>query len=341
MSAAILIIGAGAVGTYLGGTLALQGHQVIFLEREGDLPSLQQRGLKIHREDGVDQINSADFISSLSQITAHPLEWGVLALKSYHLKAIEPSLEKYRQDLPPLLCILNGVENERELELLLGSEKVIPATVTTAVQRHAKGDVQVEKDRGLGIALNHPLARQIAEGFCRAGIDTMLYSDPSAMKWSKLLTNLMANASSAVLGMTPGEIYRHPGLYRLEIQQLREALQVMEAMEVSPVNLPGIPVILLAWVVRKLPWQVSHPIVMRAVRRGRGGKMPSLFQDLDSGREHSEVDELNGAVVRAAERLQIPTPANRLLNRTLLRLIRGEESRAIYDHNPSALLSQL
>ncbi len=341
MSAAILIIGAGAVGTYLGGSLALQGHQVIFLEREGDLPTLQQRGLRIHRQDGADQINSAGFISSLSQITAQPVEWGVLALKSYHLEAIESRLAKYRHVLPPLLCVLNGVENERELELLLGTEKVIPAAVTTAVQRHAKGDVQVDKDRGLGIALNHPLARQIAEDFRRAGIDTMLYSDPTAMKWSKLLTNLMANASSAVLGMTPGEIYRHPGLYRLEIKQLREALQVMEAMEVSPVNLPGIPVILLAWVVSKLPWQVSQPIVRRAVRSGRGGKMPSLFQDLDSGREHSEVDELNGAVVRAAERLQIPAPANRLLNRTLLKLVRGEESRAVYDHNPSALLSQL
>jgi 2-dehydropantoate 2-reductase len=158
------------------------------------------------------------------------------------------------------------------------------------------------------------------------------------MKWSKMLTNLLANASSAILDMTPAEIFAHPGLYKLEIAQLREALAVMQAQHIQVVDLPGTPVRLLAWIIRSLPLSISRPLLARAVGGGRGGKMPSFHIDLHGGRGQSEVDYLNGAVVRFGERTGVPTPVNRLLNETLLRLTRGEIPLEQFSRQPEKLL---
>jgi len=69
--------------------------------------------------------------------------------------------------------------------------------------------------------------------------------------------------------------------------------------------------------------------------------MPSLHIDLHSGRSQSEVEYLNGAVVRFGEKLGIPTPVNRLLSQTLLALTRGEQDLSIYRHKPERLLVEL
>jgi 2-dehydropantoate 2-reductase len=160
------------------------------------------------------------------------------------------------------------------------------------------------------------------------------------MKWSKLLTNLLANATSAILDMTPAQIFAHPGLYRLEVAQLREALAVMRAQGIGVVNLPRTPVRLLAFGIRWLPPALSRPLIARAVGGGRGAKMPSFHIDLHSGRGQSEVDYLNGAVVRFGARLGIPTPANRILNETLLAITRRELPQETFARKPEALLER-
>ena len=66
--------------------------------------------------------------------------------------------------------------------------------------------------------------------------------------------------------------------------------------------------------------------------------MPSFHIDLHSGRGHSEVDYLNGAVVRFGEKFGVPTPVNQLLNETLLQLTRGEIPLETYSHQPKKLL---
>ena len=161
------------------------------------------------------------------------------------------------------------------------------------------------------------------------------------MKWSKMLTNLGANASSAILDMSPVEIFAHPGLYRLEIGQLRESLQVMAAEGSKVVDLPGTPVRLLAFAVRYLPLAVSRPLLGRAIGGGRGGKMPSFHIDLHAGRGKSEVGFLNGAVVQAGERTNIPTPVNNLLYEKLRALTRGDIPIEHYRGKPEKLIKEL
>ena len=161
------------------------------------------------------------------------------------------------------------------------------------------------------------------------------------MKWSKMLTNLVANATSAILDMSPAEIFAHHGLYRLEIGQMREALQVMAAEGIKVVDLPGTPVRLLAFAVKHLPLTLSRPLLGKAIGGGRGGKMPSFHIDLHAGRGKSEVDFLNGAVVQAGERTNIPTPVNNLLYEKLRALTRGDIPLDHYRGEPEKLIREL
>jgi 2-dehydropantoate 2-reductase len=216
---------------------------------------------------------------------------------------------------------------------------VIAGTVTTAIGRRAAGDIMLERRRGLGVAAGHPLSETVCAALYAAGLNAQLFPNAASMKWSKLLTNLIANASSAILNMTPAEIFAHSELYRLELKQLHETLAVMHAMGVPLVDLPGTPVRLLSAGVRYLPPVLSQPLLQRGVMRGRGGKMPSFHIDLHSGRKQSEVDYLNGAVVRAGETSRVATPVNRLLRDTLLALTEGTVDKAAYDHQPEKLLA--
>ncbi len=105
--------------------------------------------------------------------------------------------------------------------------------------------------------------------------------------------------------MTPAEVFAHRALYRMEIEQLRECLAVMQAQGIRVVDLPGTPVRALAFATR-LPLWLSKPFLSKAAGAGRGGKMPSFHIDLHAGRKQSEVTYLHGAVVRAGKRLGSP-----------------------------------
>jgi 2-dehydropantoate 2-reductase len=123
----------------------------------------------------------------------------------------------------------------------------------------------------------------------------------------------------------------------LEMRMLRETLAVMRANRIRVVNLPRVPVRLLV-LATHLPEFIALPLILKAVGGGRGGKMPSFHIDLHSGRGKSEVDWLNGAVVRYGETTGVPTPVNKLLTGTLMALTRGEIPLAGYSRQPEKLL---
>jgi 2-dehydropantoate 2-reductase len=336
----LLVFGAGAIGTYVGGSLALDGHEVVFLEQAAVAGQLRQRGLRLKIDETERLIAEPNIAGSLPEaLEGEPFDLAIFALKSFDTANALESMRPVREALPPILCLQNGVENESVLAGVLGKDKVIAGTVTSAIGRRAAGDIQLERLRGMGVAAGHPLSQRIASALNGAGLKARLYAHADEMKWSKMLTNLLANASSAILDMTPGEIFAHSGLFRLEIRQLKEALRVMSAQNIYSVDLPGTPVRALAFAVRSLPLSISKPILKQAVGGGRGGKMPSFHIDLYNGRGKSEVNYLNGAVVRYGEKLGVPTPANRLLNSTLLALTHGDIPLDTYKKQPEKLLA--
>lgn len=338
----IISFGAGAIGSYIGGTLALAGHDVTFVERPEVIPQLSQQGIIIHNKTGTIHIKQVNFFRNLEDaFHGNDYEVALVAVKSYDTPKLVTSLLPYKTNLPPLFCLQNGVENEAIYRSNFGNDKVISASVTSAINRLAIGEIIIETERGIGIANEQPLAKTLYEALSQAGIKTRLYTHPESMKWSKLLTNLLANASSALLDLTPYEIFSNPYSYKIEILQIKEALMVMDHYHYHVVDLPSTPVWLLMAIIRFLPLKLSQPILVQFVGKGRGNKMPSLQIDFAQGKKESEVDFLNGAVVRFGEKAMIKTSVNRFLNQTLLQMINGEIDHSLYRHNPQQLWSDI
>jgi 2-dehydropantoate 2-reductase len=337
-----LVFGAGAIGTYIGGSLLIHGQKVVFLELPPADSELRDGGLKlnIHGQD-FRILHPVVFSSLPPALSYDTYDVAIFALKSFDTQTALELLPPYSTSFPPVLCLQNGVENEPVLETVLGKNKVIAGTVTSAVRRRAAGDILLERLRGVGVSKSHPISSQIVQALSDAHLNARLYTSPQSMKWSKMLTNLLANASSAILDMPPADILSHPGLYRVEMDQLHEAIAVMRAQQIQPIDLPGTPVRAFAWIINHLPPPLSKPFISRFAGKGRGQKMPSFHIDLHSGRGKSEVDYLNGAVVRFSERLNVPTPVNHWLNQTLLNLTQGILPLDEYSHDPEKFIRDL
>jgi 2-dehydropantoate 2-reductase len=317
----------------------LIGQKVVFVDNPTVASEVRGTGLHLNLNNHERTVQDPEIVTSINEaLTQGPFDLAILAIKSYDTQAFLENLQAYSVALPPFLCLQNGVENEEELAKTLGIDRVIPASVTTAIARLAPGSIVLERLRGIGISSRHALSSTLAALFDSAGLRARLYNQPAGMKWSKMLTNLMGNATSAILDMTPAQIYADPHLYNLEIQQLIETLRVMRAQRIAVVDLPGTPVRALALALNLLPAKLSQPFVKQAIGKGRGAKMPSFHIDLYSGRTKSEVEFLNGAVVRYGQKLSVPTPANRFLNETLQALVEGKTDKSEYAHQPEKLM---
>jgi len=336
-----LFLGAGAIGTYIGGSLAIRGEDVSVVEQPAVAEVISTRGLVLHRggqtrsETGV-----RVFTSDADALDAGPYDVCVFALKSFDTQAALDALVATGRPVPPILSLQNGVDNEPLIAATLGAGRVIAGTVTSAIAKTGVGEVVEETHRGVGIAAGHPLSDRLVDALRRAGLGVRAYPDAASMKWSKLLTNLTGNATSAILDLSVEELFADPRLCDVELAVLRECLAVMDAVGARPVDLPGTPVRALALATR-LPRRVVQPILRRALGAGRGDKMPSFHIDLHSGRGRTEVEWLNGAVVRHGAEVGVAAPVNAVLTRTLTDLAEGRASVERFRRNPDALLALL
>ena len=346
----VLVFGAGAIGTYFGGSLALAGHNVVFVDQPKVVDELRERGLRLELTIDERRKTKDAFIvlprsfviaASLEEaLKFGPFDVALFALKSFDTLSALEGMKPFAEKLPPMLCLSNGVENEQAIARELGADKVIYGTVTTAIGRRGVGDIVLEKLRGVGVAAGHPLSEKLVSALDGAFLKCRLYPEAHSIKWSKMLTNLIANPTSAILNMTAADVFAHTGLYKLEIDMLKECLAVMKAQNFEVVDLPGTPVKALAFAT-KLPLWLSKPFLSKAAGSGRGAKMPSFHIDLYSGRGQSEVEYLHGAVVRAGREFNIPTPVNELLTTTLLALTNKEIPLEEYANRPEKLLRML
>lgn len=346
----ILCLGAGAIGTYAGGSLALAGADLVLVEQAEASAEIRKRGLRLDlthdprrsRKD-ASILEPSKFVvaGSLAEAIRYgPFDIALFALKSFDTASALEAMRPLADQMPPILCLSNGVDNEPAIADVLGPDRVIPGTVTSAIARRGAGDILLERLRGLGIYAGHTLSEKLAAAANSAYLNARLMENAASMKWSKMLTNLIANPTSAILDMTPGEVLASPILYRLEVGMLKECLAVMHVQSIPVTDLPGTPVRALAFATR-LPLWLSKPFLARAAGAGRGAKMPSFYIDLHSGRGRSEVDYLHGAVVRAGRKFGVPTPINQMLTETLMKLTLGEVPMDEFSHRPQKLLAEL
>ena len=340
----VVVIGAGAIGGYLGGRLALAGHWVTLVDRPATAAALNANGLTI-TQDGMTEVAPLRAVGRLAEaFDGPPPELIVLGMKAYDLATAVAELAAVCPHPATLLTTQNGIGVEEIVAAPFGAERVLAGTVTIPISRAGATGVAVERaGRGLAIA---PVAagRSVADWvalFAAAGIRAGALADYRAMKWSKAFLNVMGNATSAILNRPPAELYRRDDIFDLEMRMLREMLAVMKRLDLRIVNLPTASVRPLAATLAYAPRILRRIVFTQVIVHGRGDKMPSFHIDLAAGKGRSEVAFHNGAIAAAARECGLAAPVNTALNDVLLRLTADEAARAEFDGRPERLLAEV
>lgn len=341
----ILVVGAGAIGGYVGARLALAGHAVTLLGRKALADAVAARGLRLIEPEGEFVVTDCRVALSAAEAftCSERFDLALFTVKTYDTQSAVAELRPYAGRISRCLSLQNGVSSESLLSDALGSAKVVAGTILNPVSIREPGVVVLEKRKG-GIGLSEASRLRVDERLLglagqlrQAGFVVRTYVDARSMKWSKLLLNLIGNATSAILDLNTMQIFADKRAFSIEIAALREAIRVARAHKIGFVGLPGYPVPLLAAAIRCLPLPLLQPLLIPLVARGRGSKMPSLHIDLHGSRPRSEIDELNGAVVRAGEAAGVATPANSLLVDIFKQLQAGVLERAQWRHRSDRL----
>jgi 2-dehydropantoate 2-reductase len=337
----VLIVGAGAVGSFLGWAVVAGGGHATLVRRGQD--ALPEVPLRLIRPDGAaDTVRVAVLpsVEAAAAIDPRP-ELVILAVRQFDLPAVLETL-----DVLPATTVLtaqNGVGAEETVLAARPGAPLLGASVTASVERDPDGTVRWLRRGGVGLAaVRAPATDQLGElaAILRtAGVRVAIRRSAAAMKWSKLVANLVGNATSGLLDLDPAAIYDDPRLFDVERDQLREALAVMDARGLRPVDLPGVPVRLLAIGIA-LPPALSRLALRRVVGSARGGKDPSLRGAVAAGGT-TEVGWLNGAVARAGAESGVPTPVNAALARLVDEAATDHDRRAWFRHHPDRLLAEL
>lgn len=347
-------MGAGAIGSLIGARLATAGNDVTLVGRPALVEAVRAHGLVVVEEDGTTCIRNVRAVTATEEIQREEAGFDliVITVKVHDTSDAATDLLPLVVRGTPVLLLQNGVGGDEIVRQVLGQVlgqvleggTVLSAVITMVVGVLEPGGIRLTTTRGgVGLAAASPGSSvdMPARLFRQAGFNVRTYGDYRAMRWSKLLLNVLANAAPAILDMPPEEVFANERLLLLEVAAFREAVAVMRGMGLAPVPLPDYPVPLFAWALSVLPLGLLRALFRRFVAGGRGGKMPSLHIDLSRGRAKSEVEYLNGAVVRAARQLGMGVPANETLYSVLSDIVTGAVPWEDYRGRPGALLSQV
>jgi 2-dehydropantoate 2-reductase len=335
----VAVVGAGAVGTLLGGLLAAAGADVTLVDDR--VPPDAPADVTIHEPSGrvvAAHVARASRVDDL----AEPPDLVVLAVKMFDLAAVLDDLARWPG--VPTLTIQNGIGAEELVAAARPGAPLVGASLTSPVERPGAGEVRWRGRGGIALAVvagdATATADWLAESFAAVGLPARRLVDARAMKWSKLLGNLVGNAVSALADRDPADCYRDPDLFDLDRRQLLETLAVMRAARIPVVALPGADVRLLALAVR-LPGPISRLVLRRVVGGARGGKSPSLRLHLRGAAGPTEAAWLNGAVARAGAAAGVPTPVNAALADLLDRVVVDPGLRAALVDRPRLIVEQV
>lgn len=287
----VIVLGAGAIGSYYGGQLALKGHDVTLYARGENLSAIRRSGLEIRTPEGstVVQVRTTDRADELGAA-----DFAILGVKSYSLDSIGPVVRQTAEKGAALLPFLNGVETTDHLLALGVPRGAILAGVTRISVARVQPGV-VERRGSLQSVIIGELDGQTTDRITRivtalrdAGIDARVSDRIDVDLWQKFVF-LSAIAAACGLARAPlGDVRERPLGRRLLQRAVQEAVDVARAR--------GIP----------LPDDETAQAVA-AIDALPPGAKPSLLLDLESGRP-TEVDVLSGAVSRYAEAAGIPAP---------------------------------
>lgn len=283
----IAIMGAGAIGCYFGAILARAGHQVTFIGRPIHVDAINRDGVLLEMQ-GTRTFVPAHASTEASAVAG--AEVVLVCVKSADTESAGRAMSAYLDPGAVILCLQNGVDNAERLQTMLG-RPVIPTVVYVGTGMEGPGHVK-HHGRGELLIGRSSASLGIAKLFDGTAIEASVRDDIDKVLWSKLVTNCAYNALSAVAQIAYGPMMAVDGCKEVVTDVVGECLAVAKACGVALNDLTADKIISLA---ATMPNQRS-----------------STAQDLARGKA-TEIDYLNGHVVRKGAEHGIPTPVNRVL----------------------------
>ncbi len=294
----VAVMGAGAVGCYYGGMLARAGHEVVLIARPQHVAAITRAGLRLQTTSFDEQVRLA---ASTEPSAVQGAELVLLCVKSLDTEAAGAQMLPHLAADALVLTLQNGVDNADRLRSVLPRHAVAAAVVYVAtemagpghVRHHGRGELVIEPSNASAV---------VAQALIAAGVPTEISGNVRGALWAKLILNCAYNAVSAITQLPYGKTVAGAGIQDVMRDVVAECLAVAQA--------EGVPV----------AGDVHAAVAQLAA------SMPSQFsstaQDLARGKR-SEIDYLNGLIVRRGEALGVATPANRVLW-ALVKLLEGK-----------------
>jgi len=283
----IAVMCAGAVGCYYGGMLARAGHEVVLIGRPAHVHAIEQHGLRFEAH-GVDEPLRLSASAEPSALVGAKLV--LFCVKSTDTESTAAQMRAQLEPDAMLLSLQNGVDNAERLRAVL-PQVVAAAVVYVAsemagpghVRHHGRGELVIEPTSG-SAALQRMLVA--------AGVPTEISDNVRGALWAKLILNCAYNALSAIVHLPYGPLVQGEGVTDVMRDIVAECLAVAHA---DGVDVPG-----------------DIDAAVRRIAQTMPAQYSSTSQDLARGKR-TEIDHLNGLIVRRGAALGIATPVNRAL----------------------------
>ena len=295
----IAVVGAGAVGGYFGGMLARAGAPVIFVGRPAFVDAVKQKGLfldTVQFQERVQVEASAD-LSALRNA-----EIVLFCVKTTDTAATAKQLATVISPRAVIISMQNGVDNAEQIASASGL-KAFAAAVYVAASVPAPGTVKHVGRGDLVLGPENEITARIASVFSRGGVPCRISENLAGELWTKLVWNCALNAISALGNATYGDILASEDAKELLQSVIYEVLAVAKAAGIF------LPVFENPQTAIDGAYKVAES--MAATRS-------STAQDMVRGKK-TEIDSLNGFIVRRGKELNISTPINHALY-TLVKL---------------------
>lgn len=294
----ISIIGSGAMGSLFGGMLCRAGHDVVLYD-------VFREHVEAIRRDGlaIEQAGSSEAITVRPAATVDPADTRGSDVMIVFVKSTVTE-EACRQFAPLAgpgtiaLTLQNGLGNEAILRRHFGVERTAAGVTSQGATflgpgriRHAgKGPTHMAMASG-----SHRKLVALATALAQAGFETHVESDVAGLVWSKLVINVGINALTALVNRPNGRL--------LDLEETRSLMADLVAEAVAVAKARGVAL------------TYADPLAtVYEVAKKTGANRSSMLQDFDRGRA-SEIDFMNGAIVREAAELGIPVPVNAAVTR--------------------------
>jgi 2-dehydropantoate 2-reductase len=297
----IAVMGAGAVGCYYGGMLARAGREVVLIGRPQHVEAIRRDGLLMDTQTFREHVPVG---TSLDAGGVRGAQMVLCCVKSTDTASAAAEMAPYLAPDAIVFSLQNGYDNAARLQALLG-RAVHPAVVYVATEMTGPGHL---KHHGRGELVIGPFDRsaEVVALFAAAGVPVQISDNVAGALWAKLIINCVYNGLSAITRMPYGRIVQGEGVPAMMEDIVAECLAVARA---DGVEVPGDIRAAVAGIAVSMATQIS-----------------STAHDVARGRK-SEIDHINGYVLRRGEALGIATPVNRALH-ALVRLIEARTASA-------------